>query len=220
MEGGNEKFPIFTDFVFSIFIFSFFNRFNKIYTYLVQSWVDRGQKNSTPNDTTKDFFVQPPIARVPSNSGLDIKIIYSGANIDINKDRETLFYINVAQIPPTAKNNNSSGQNMISFIVRHKMKLFFRPESIKNQVFSTKQISFYVKNNQLYVKNNSPFYTTFQSLKTNTGLNFNSDMVAPFSEKQLKAQSGKTNNISTFSWIEYNYVNDIGKFVTEKFYKK
>lgn len=109
---------------------------------------------------------------------------------------------------------------MISFIVRHKMKLFFRPESIKNQVFSTKQISFYVKNNQLYVKNNSPFYTTFQSLKTNTGLNFNSDMVAPFSEKQLKAQSGKTNNISTFSWIEYNYVNDIGKFVTEKFYKK
>lgn len=178
--------------------------------YIVQSWVDLGKENSTPNDSVKDFFVQPPIAKVPANSGLDVKVIYSGSNQNISNEKESLFYINVAQIPP---NSDTNGQNIVNFIIRHKMKLFFRPASLKGKTFSTDQISFYINNGKVFTKNNSPFYVTFESIIANNGIVFKSDMVSPNSTKELKLEKGKNNNISNINSVNYNYVNDIGKFI-------
>lgn len=93
---------------------------------LVQSWIDSGDRNSTPENAKAPFFITPPVNRVNAGRGQVLRIRYTGEKLP--QDKESLFFLNVLEVPPKVK--NAEGQNMLHMAFRSRLKLFFRPAGL------------------------------------------------------------------------------------------
>ena len=87
---------------------------------LVQLWIDDGNINSTPENSHSPFYVFPPIVKLAGLKGQQLKIM----SHSLPKDRESVFYLNVLDIPP--KPENTQGKNVLQLAIKSRIKLFYR----------------------------------------------------------------------------------------------
>ena len=131
---------------------------------LVQVWLDDGDENSTPDTAKVPFTVAPPIFRMDGSKGQAIRLMYSGEPLPA--DKESLFWVNVLEVPPKAE--NKEGRNLLQFAFRTRIKLFFRPTKLAGDVehaadkLNWKLISPEAgKGLVLQVSNPTPYYVNF-----------------------------------------------------------
>ncbi|WP_181393004.1 fimbria/pilus periplasmic chaperone [Stenotrophomonas sp. HMWF023] len=102
---------------------------------LVQTWIDAGDPKSRPDNIEGvPFVVTPPITRIDGGMGQSLRVSYLGK--DAPKDRESLYWINVLDIPASPKkgeDNATEGQLSanLQFAVRTRLKVFLRPKGLK-----------------------------------------------------------------------------------------
>lgn len=99
---------------------------------LVQVWLDEGDEASTPDTADVPFTVSPPIFRMDADKGQAVRIVYTRQPLP--SDRESLFWINVLEVPPKAE--NSDERNLLQFAFRTRIKLFFRPNGLAGDATS------------------------------------------------------------------------------------
>uniref|UniRef100_UPI00254A923E fimbria/pilus periplasmic chaperone n=1 Tax=Enterobacter hormaechei TaxID=158836 RepID=UPI00254A923E len=75
---------------------------------LVQSWVDEGDINSSPETSSAPFMVVPPVTRIAGSGGqqLKIRVLKNG----LPRDRESVFDHNDVGIPAKAATTRSTLQ--------------------------------------------------------------------------------------------------------------
>lgn len=95
---------------------------------LVQAWVDTGDASVRPETTNAPFLVTPPMSRVNSGKGQTLRLIFTKG--DVAKDRETVFWLNVLEIPPKPKAASGEEINYLQFAVRSRLKVFYRPSGL------------------------------------------------------------------------------------------
>lgn len=61
------------------------------------------------------------------DSGQTLRIVYTGQGLP--GDRESLFHLNVLQIPP--RNSSHADRNQMLLMLRNRLKLFYRPAGIQ-----------------------------------------------------------------------------------------
>ncbi len=93
---------------------------------LIQSWIDSGDRHSRPDNAQAPFTLTPPINRVDPGKGQSLRIRYTGEPLPT--DKESIFYLNVLEIP--AKVKNAEGKSMLQMAFRSRLKLFFRPSGL------------------------------------------------------------------------------------------
>lgn len=93
---------------------------------LVQIWLDDGDEKSTPDSAQVPFTVSPPIFRMDPDKGQAVRVVYTREPLPA--DRESLFWINMLEVPP--KTDNSDERNLLQFAFRTRIKLFFRPAGL------------------------------------------------------------------------------------------
>lgn len=93
---------------------------------LVQVWLDNGDEKSTPDSAKVPFTVAPPIFRMDPSMGQAIRVVYTGEPLP--NDKETLFWVNVLEVPP--KPENQEDRNLLQFAFRTRIKFFFRPAGL------------------------------------------------------------------------------------------
>ncbi|HFT1960670.1 TPA: molecular chaperone [Enterobacter ludwigii] len=93
---------------------------------LIQSWIDSGDPKSRPDNAQAPFTLTPPINRVDPGKGQSLRIRYTGEALP--QDKESIFYLNVLEIP--ARVNNTEGENVLQMAFRSRLKLFFRPSGL------------------------------------------------------------------------------------------
>lgn len=83
--------------------------------YLAQSWVEdeKGVKITSP------LIVVPPVQRIEPSAIGQVKIQGMPALASLPKDRETLFYYNVREIPP-----QSDKPNTLQIALQTRIKVF------------------------------------------------------------------------------------------------
>lgn len=149
---------------------------------LVQIWLDDGNSAATPEDAVSPFIVTPPLAKIPAGKNQAVRITFVGDKM--KPDRENVFWFNMLEIPP-----KSAEPNVLSFAIRTRIKLFYRPKAIqKTPVTHGEKTEWKWKQTekglQVEVFNNSPFHLSFfeASLAINqTAVIVSSGgMVAPF----------------------------------------
>ncbi|KER01437.1 molecular chaperone [Photorhabdus temperata] len=130
---------------------------------LVQSWIDDGDPNSTPETAKVPFLLTPPVVKVDGNNGQQLRIKHTNSNLPT--DRESLFYLNVLDIPPIAE--NIADKNVMQIAIRTRIKFLYRPEKLS---ISPKQIEQHVAlkrdGNQLKLENLSPYILNIVGLKS------------------------------------------------------
>ncbi|CAM6188874.1 Pilus assembly protein [Citrobacter sedlakii] len=93
---------------------------------LIQSWIDSGDRHSRPDNARAPFTLTPPINRVDPGKGQSLRIRYTGEALP--KDKESIFYLNVLEIP--AKVKNAEDKSMLQMAFRSRLKLFYRPSGL------------------------------------------------------------------------------------------
>lgn len=91
---------------------------------LAQVWIDSGDPDATPETARAPFTLSPPINRIDSGKGQTLRMMYTGENLP--RDKESLFWLNVLEIPASRKDKN----NQLQLAVRSRLKIFFRPRGL------------------------------------------------------------------------------------------
>lgn len=91
------------------------------YPYLIQSWIEdeSGKKVAAP------FMVLPPLQRVEPSDRNILRIVLLPGSV-LPADRESVFYLNIREIPPKAE-----ALNALQIALHSKLKLFYRPKSVQ-----------------------------------------------------------------------------------------
>lgn len=168
--------------------------------YMLQAWLETKDKKEDKNIPIQ---VVPPIMRVDSGKDATLRFIYSGNGLPV--DRESLFWINIQEIPP-----ESTKQNVLQIAIHSKLKLFYRPEKLNTTLDEeVKKMSWVRTGNNIVVTNNGPMYISLNklhSVKSNSKLDVDIDMVAPHSTISFALPS----SLRTASTLDFNYINDYG----------
>lgn len=185
---------------------------------LVQSWIDDGNTNAKINQMDIPFVILPPVSRIEPSQGQSLRISYTGKSLP--EDRESVFWFNNLDIPPSSENRKG---NEMQMAFRSRIKLFFRPKAIKgatsNEAVEMLTVTYPDKNRRkININNNSPLYITISSIDILRGekaiTSLEGKMIPPFSSesyitKEIASGEGYTTVI--------NYINDYGAKIKKNF---
>lgn len=178
---------------------------------LVQTWIDQGDMSSIPPADQIPFVLTPPLSRVESKKGQIIRIIPTGSP-RLPQDRESLYWFNMLDIPPEDPAN--ADKNILNFNVRSRIKLFYRPTSLKmssEKAFSSIGYSYNNSAQSVTLNNPTPYFVTVTRAdfkNQSQALSYTADavMLSPYSQQtlnqfQLKFQPDQ---------MSYTIINDLG----------
>ncbi len=95
---------------------------------LIQNWLDTGDDNADPSQIKVPFTATPPVSRVEPKRGQTVKVMFTGAT-DLPKDRESVYWFNVLEVPPQAK-RCSDRQKLITTGFPHPHQTLLSPERL------------------------------------------------------------------------------------------
>jgi P pilus assembly chaperone PapD len=168
--------------------------------YLAQVWLENAQGEKI----TSPLVALPPMQRIDAGQKSQIRILQLPETAGLPKDRESLFYFNVREVPP-----KSDMANVMQVAIQSRVKLFFRPAELRKQLKANWQEQLQVSrlSNGLKLTNPTPFYITVGYLgKDNKGnaSGFDSVMLAPFATESL------TGNQYVSDRYSLGYMDDYG----------
>lgn len=97
---------------------------------LIQVWLDDGDERSSPDTAKAPFTVAPPMFRMDGETSQAVRLMYTGEALPA--DKESLFWVNVLEVPPKA--DNSGERNVLQFAFRTRIKLLFRPAGLRGDL--------------------------------------------------------------------------------------
>lgn len=182
---------------------------------LVEAWIDEGNPHSTPDNSQAPFLITPPLFRMEANKDQSLRIVFAGDPGKLPSDRESLFWLNVLEIPPKPK--NAQDKNLLLFAVRSRLKLFYRPAKLDgNPIKAPDKITWRSARDGdhvvLVAHNPTPYYITISELSLKLGdrtLQGTTGMVAPFSDLRL-AVAGAHDALPGGTPVTFTTINDFG----------
>ncbi|MET6678435.1 fimbria/pilus periplasmic chaperone [Citrobacter amalonaticus] len=174
---------------------------------LVQTWIDDGDTTVPPEKLQLPFMITPPVSRIAGESGQQLKIKKMPGLLPENK--ESLFFLNVLDIPPNNPENN--GKNILKFAMQNRIKLFWRPKGIAAvNKMSFQKLALLRRGSSILIKNDTANWITVTDIKTrNSKLNDQTIMLAPLSEKTISLKKSDANQyVLTIIDDHGNYISD------------
>ncbi|MBF7957669.1 molecular chaperone [Rahnella victoriana] len=173
---------------------------SKTLPYLAQVWLENAQGEKI----TSPLVALPPMQRIDAGEKSQIRILQLPETAGLPKDRESLFYFNVREVPP-----KSDMANVMQVAIQSRVKLFFRPAAISSQIKNNwqEQLQVVRLSDGLKLTNPTPFYITVGYLGTDNKGNipgFDSVMLAPFATENLTGSRYVSNQYSL------GYMDDYG----------
>lgn len=189
---------------------------------LVEAWIDSGDEHSTPDKAHTPFLITPPLFRMEPNKEQSLRIISTAAQLP--GDRETVFWLNVLEIPPKPSALEVQDKNLLQFAFRSRIKLFYRPANLAGDPLKAPaQVTWTaVADGQGYAleaHNPTPYHITFSKLVVDAGgKQVTSDapaMVEPFGTLRLPVKE-LSQRPAAGAQVTYDIINDFGATTTFK----
>ncbi len=190
---------------------------------LVQAWLDQGNPKEIPESDVIPFILTPTLSRIEAQKGQKLRLIFK-PTFSMPQDRESLYWFNVLDIPPTRQ--ATVEQNQLSLSVRSRLKIFYRPKNLNitpQKSYASLVFQYVAPDSKIVISNPSPYYITLnrllysqqgskqvnQSYLGHQKKYYTSMMLAPFSSEDLKASAlGLTSGQD----ISYEVINDSGGY--------
>lgn len=174
---------------------------------LMQSWIDSGNPDSIPDEEEVPFSLLPPVARVNAGMSQALKVAWNGDPLP--NDRESVFYLNVMDIPPDPTGPDSS---YVQFAIRTRIKLFFRPKGLGGRAGSApRQLVWQQIGPAIRISNPTPFHVSVNQIMDAKGMRPVSrdiGMVSPFGVHDFKTESSV--HILKRGDLQIETINDYG----------
>ena len=191
---------------------------------LIQSWVE----SNTPDDEGDlPFAITPPLAKMGSGAQQLVRIIYAGGQNELPNDKESVFWLNVQEIPQT-----TSDVNTLQLAVRQRIKMFYRPKDLVGSSATAPQELHWFLTEQsgekvLQIENPSAYHVTITGIKFESGSNKqvvdDANMLAPGESIEIPAAHMLADGVLQFTTIndyggtdQYQILMESGKAVEVK----
>jgi len=149
---------------------------------LVQAWIDDGDTQTPPEKLQVPFLLTPPVVKVKGNTGQQLKIKFTQANLP--QDRESIYYLNVLDVPPNDANN--ADVNKIKFALQNRIKLIYRPAGLSGvNKESFAHLNIKRAADGLVVENSSANWLTITEIKGAAKINKETLVLAPRAKLKL-----------------------------------
>ncbi|MBA7845655.1 fimbria/pilus periplasmic chaperone [Klebsiella sp. RHBSTW-00484] len=133
--------------------------------HLVQSWIDDGNPSVSPEKIDVPFSVAPAVVQIGTNEGQILKLMSRDAAL-LPKDRESVFWLNVLDVPPVPEVSEDKA-NYLQVALRSRVKLFYRPNDLKVKSDDIDQhLSVRHQDGKFCLNNKSPYYVTLMEMVT------------------------------------------------------
>jgi P pilus assembly chaperone PapD len=180
---------------------------------IAQAWLDTGDASETPDTIKTPFQITPPISRVEAKGGqtLRIKLMDKGS---IPQDRESLWWLNILDIPPVAKGKDGDNQNVLQLAIRSRFKFFYRPTGLGSRELAPEQLVIKSSGKNIIIDNPTPYYITVTKISTDgeSGLNDKTVLLEPKSQTTVELIQA----VRSGSNIVINNINDYGSDIAVK----
>lgn len=128
-------------------------------TYGGQVWID----NTNQGNDTAYLIPVPPFFKVTAKGKQIVRIMRTDRILP--SDRESLFWLNVQEIPPKPKDADG---NMLAVAINTKVKLIYRPASLRGgRKDAEKSIQIIHRGGETYLNNPTPYYFAVAAVKAN-----------------------------------------------------
>ncbi|AKJ43743.1 fimbrial biogenesis chaperone [Pragia fontium] len=171
---------------------------NQQQPYLAQAWLEDAQQNKL---LTGPLVITPPVQRLEPGAKSMIRI--TAASGQLPQDKESLFYLNLREIPPV-----SDKPNVLQIALQTKIKLFYRPKALKRDPGSVwqDQLVLHTEGGGYRIENPTPYYITVIGLggseKQSLEGDFETVMLSPNSSVKVKS--------AAYGKPYLTYINDYG----------
>lgn len=183
---------------------------------LIEAWVDTGNPDSTPDSVSTPFLITPPLFRMEPHKDQSLRILYTQGSQPLPTDRESLFWLNVLEIPPKPTGPQYAGRNYLQFAIRSRLKMFYRPADLPDDALKAPdKLIFKAATGQvaaLEVHNPTPHYVTISNLSLGADSKPSAEisgMIAPFGDLRLSLK-GLAQAPSAGTPVVFNTINDYG----------
>lgn len=186
---------------------------------LTKVWIsDEEMKGLEGSNDEVPFFISPPVTKIDAGKGKVFRIFaLDSTKSALPQDRESVFWLNVLDIPP--REENAASQNGISMALRTIIKVFFRPSALKGTLSSAAEgLTFSMQaeggNTKVIVSNNHGYYISLNKLILKTGSSekeIPSRMLEPFSTSEFVFENVSAGAGSS---IVYRYITEQGAYIT------
>lgn len=184
---------------------------------LVQAWIDKGDPEQDLSKINAPFVLLPPIFRMEPHTGQTLRLTWTGEALPT--DRESVFWLNVLDIPP--KNAALTGSNTLQMAIRTRIKIFFRPTGLtaEGAVSAARQLHWQTVTTDpraLRLDNPSPYFINLSRMVINmpgkTLTSLSGEMIPPLSSATVRMDQpvGRLMNPT----ISYHIINDYGSETT------
>lgn len=175
---------------------------------VIQVWTDDGDPTAIPDEAQTPIVIESPVFKMRPGEIRNLRLILLSSST-LPKDRESVFWLNIFQIPPNTVSQHASARRLM-LPLKIRMKIFVRPESIGElQEADVNKMKFEVvgigAEKKLIINNPTPWHISLAGLKLGKA-EFSPLMTEPFSEVILPIAPGVMLSNSIF----YEVLNDLG----------
>lgn len=165
-----------------------------------QIWIE----NQDQNDKNVYFVPSPTFFKVADQHKQILRILK--INDALPKDKESLFWINIQEIPKAPKD----GMNALSIALHTQVKMFYRPDILKDKRENAEQnVKIISSEGNTVLWNDTPYYFAIISVKQNgTPIKLSEDIKDKLSvfapgEKVYLGKSVTSNSLNIVAFDDY-----------------
>lgn len=188
---------------------------------LVQLWLSDKDNNNMEIQDDLPLFITPPVGRINADKRKVFRIFpMENAASVLPQDRESMFWINVLDIPEMDANNKSG--NKLNMAFRTRIKLFYRPVNMEGTLIAAAEQLTWKKRRSgkgydFVATNNSPFHITLVNIKLKHDDKVVTmqpgEMLLPYTSQVVAFKGMEAANVNM---LEYDYISDLGAFINIK----
>ncbi|MBN3846951.1 molecular chaperone [Paraburkholderia sp. Ac-20342] len=167
---------------------------------LVQAWIE----SNTPNDEGElPLAVTPALAKMRPDGQQLLRVLYAGGKNALPQDKESVFWLNVQEIP---EGTNSAGSLQVAVLQR--IKVFFRPKGLAGNVADapgalTWSIARESGKPMLQITNPTAYHVSLSNISVGAGKRLPATMIAPGETVRLPFDGAG-------SKLTFSSINDYG----------
>ncbi|WP_232000972.1 fimbrial biogenesis chaperone [Pseudomonas azotoformans] len=145
---------------------------------VVQTWIS-GENEPAGGDVP--FVTTEPLVRLGAGEHHALRILYAGEGLPT--DRESLFWLNIMEIPLKSQDANS-----VQFAIRQRLKLFYRPPALQGgSAQAVQQLVWNTDGDTVTVNNPSAFHLSLVNVQTDSQTLSDYLLLKPHERKTLDA---------------------------------
>lgn len=175
------------------------------YPVLIQTWIDNGDLDATPETASAPIVPLPAVFRLEPQQQRTLRLVATAQ--PVAQDRESLYWLNVYEIPPRPDEGGDANSLRLTITLRTQLKVIYRPRKLSREAEKAPmRMVVRADGHTVQLNNPTPFYITLAKAEICEGdrsTPLGATLLPPFSTQQQTVDGTLSNGAEfRFSWLD------------------